>query len=87
MGKKPPALATWPCKSKALYKRRAATAKCFNAQARKHGMQGVLVRGLQKLGCVALLFALAHNLMRTLALAPPLLALGTTPSAARDGAA
>jgi len=50
-------------------------------------MQGVLVRGLQKLGCVALLFALAHNLMRTLALAPPLLALGTTPSAARDGAA
>jgi len=43
------------------------------------------VRGLQKVRCVALLFALAHNLMRTLALAPQLLGLGTTPSAAGAG--
>jgi hypothetical protein len=39
------------------------------------------VRGLNKVRCVALLFALAHNLMRTLALAPQLLGLGTTASA------
>ena len=43
------------------------------------------VRGLKKVRCVALLFALAHNLMRTLALAPQLLGLGTTPSAAGMG--
>jgi len=43
------------------------------------------VRGLNKVRCVALLFALAHNLMRTLALAPQLLGLGTTPSAATAG--
>jgi len=35
--------------------------------------------------CVVLLFALAHNLMRTLALAPQLLGLGPTPSAATAG--
>jgi hypothetical protein len=33
----------------------------------------------------ALLFAPAHNLMRTVALAPQLLGLGTTPSAAGVG--
>ena len=36
-------------------------------------------------GVMALLFALAHNLMRTLALAPQLLGLGPTPSAATAG--
>jgi transposase len=68
--------------AKALYKRRAATAECVNAQARNRGLQRMPVRGLNKVRCVALLFALAHNLMRTLALAPQLLGLGTTPSAA-----
>jgi len=68
--------------AKELYKRRAATAECVNAQARNRGLQRMPVRGLQKVRCVALLFALAHNLMRTLALAPQLLGLGTTPSAA-----
>jgi transposase len=67
--------------AKALYKRRAATAECVNAQARNRGLQRMPVRGLNKVRCVALLFALAHNLMRTLALAPQLLGLGTTPSA------
>ena len=71
--------------AKALYKRRAATAECVNAQARNRGLQCMPVRGLNKVRCVALLFALAHNLMRTLALAPQLLGLGTTPSAARMG--
>ncbi|MFM6809783.1 MAG: IS1182 family transposase [Dolichospermum sp.] len=71
--------------AKALYKRRAATAECVNAQARNRGLQRMPVRGLKKVRCVALLFALAHNLMRTLALAPQLLGLGTTPSAAGVG--
>jgi transposase len=71
--------------AKDLYKRRAATAECVNAQARNRGLQRMPVRGLQKVRCVALLFALAHNLMRTLALAPQLLGLGTTPSAAGAG--
>uniref|UniRef100_UPI001B35722B transposase n=1 Tax=Azohydromonas sediminis TaxID=2259674 RepID=UPI001B35722B len=65
-----------------LYKLRAATAECVNAQARNRGLQRMPVRGLGKMRCVVLLFALAHNLMRTLALAPQLLGLGPTASAA-----
>jgi hypothetical protein len=68
--------------AKALYKLRAATAECVNAQARNRGLQRMPVRGLDKMRCVVLLFALAHNLMRTLALAPQLLGLGPTASAA-----
>jgi transposase len=71
--------------AKALYKLRAATAECVNAQARNRGLQRMPVRGLDKMRCVVLLFALAHNLMRTLALAPQLLGLGTTASAAAVG--
>jgi transposase len=67
--------------AKALYKQRAATAECVNAQARNRGLQRMPVRGLRKVRCVALLFALAHNLMRTVALAPQLVGLGTTASA------
>jgi transposase len=70
-----------------LYKRRAATAECVNAQARNRGLQRMPVRGLSKMRCVVLLFALAHNLMRTLALAPQLLGLATTPSVAAAGTA
>lgn len=68
--------------AKELYKLRAATAECVNAQARNRGLQRMPVRGLGKMRCVVLLFALAHNLMRTLALAPQLLGLGPTASAA-----
>ena len=64
--------------AKALYKLRAATAECVNAQARNRGLQRMPVRGRAKARCVALLFALAHNLMRTVALAPELLGLGQT---------
>lgn len=71
--------------AKALYKLRAATAECVNAQARNRGLQRMPVRGLGKMRCVVLLFALAHNLMRTLALAPQLLGLGPTASAASAG--
>jgi hypothetical protein len=70
--------------AKEIYKLRAATAECVNAQARNRGLQRMPVRGQLKVRCVAVLFALAHNLMRTVALAPELLGLG--PSASAFGA-
>jgi transposase len=73
--------------AKALYKLRAATIECVNAQARNRGLQRLLVRGQAKARCVALLFALAHNLMRTVALVPALLGLGATASAPGAAAA
>ena len=63
--------------AKELYKERAATAECVNAQARNRGLLLLPVRGLKKVRAVALLFALAHNLMRTLRLAPELIGIGT----------
>lgn len=74
-----------PKDAKTLYKRRAATAECVNAQAHKRSLQRLPVRNLQKVRCTALLYALAQNLMRTLALASQLLGLGTTSSAAGAG--
>jgi IS5 family transposase len=62
--------------AKAIYKERAATAECVNAQARERGLTRLRVRGAAKVRCVLLLHALAHNLMRTLALAPSLLGYG-----------
>ncbi len=64
-----------------IYRDRAATAECVNAQARNRGLIRLPVRGLAKVRCVALLFALAHNLLRTVALAPQLLGLTRDPSA------
>lgn len=65
-----------------IYKLRAATAECVNAQARIRRLQRLPVRGVPKVRCIALLYALAHNLMRTLALAPQLLGMGQGASAA-----
>ena len=56
-----------------IYKERAATAECVNAQARERGLTRLRVRGTAKVRCVLLLHALAHNLTRTLALAPHLI--------------
>ena len=67
--------------AKAIYKRRAASAECVNAQSRNRGLQQFRVRGLGKVKCVLLLFALAHNLMRMANLAPELIGIGTGPSA------
>jgi transposase len=67
--------------AKAIYKERAATAECVNAQARERGLTRLRVRGTAKVRCVLLLHALAHNLMRTLALAPHLLGYGRGASA------
>ena len=47
--------------AKAIYKARAATAECVNAQARNRGLVRLLVRGLRKVKAIALWFALAHN--------------------------
>ena len=63
--------------SKELYKERAATAECVNAQARNRGLVLLPVRGLKKVKAVALLFVLAHNLMRMVRLAPEMVGIGT----------
>jgi len=54
--------------AKALYKDRAATAECVNAQARNRGLWQLPVRGLAKVRVIALWYAVAHNLMRAIAL-------------------
>jgi hypothetical protein len=68
-----PAVAQWRQRmatdeAKAIYRERAATAECVNALARNRGLQRFLVRGLEKVRAVALWYALAHNLMRAIAL-------------------
>jgi transposase len=62
--------------AKDIYKERASTAECVNAQARERGLTRLRVRGTAKARCVLLLHALAHHLMRTFALAPDLLGDG-----------
>jgi transposase len=47
---------------KEVYKERAATAELSNAQAHNRGLEQFLVRGLNKVCGVVLLFALANNL-------------------------
>lgn len=51
-------------KAKELYKQRAATIECTNAQVRRRGLYRFLVRGGLKARGVLLWHALAHNLMR-----------------------
>jgi transposase len=68
-----PAVAQWRQRmatdaAKVIYRQRAATAECVNALARNRGLQRFLVRGLRKTKAVVLWFALAHNLMRAVAL-------------------
>jgi transposase len=55
-------------RAKQKYKDRAATAECVNAQARNRGLLRLLVRGRRKARSVLLLYALAHNAMRSVAL-------------------
>ena len=54
--------------AKEIYKQRAATAECVNAIARGRGLMQFIVRGLNKAKAVALWYALAHNLMRAVAI-------------------
>jgi len=81
-----PAVAQWRARmasdeAKEIYKQRAATAECVNAQARNRGLLRMPVRGLSKVRCVVGLFVLAHNLMRMAVLAPQLIGWGTGASA------
>ena len=71
-----PAVAAWRQRmgtpeAQTLYKERAATAECVNAQTRNRGLLRLLVRGLTKVRAIALWHALAHNLSRTFALRAP----------------
>jgi transposase len=64
-----PTVAQWRARmatpeAQALYKQRAATVECVNAQVRRRGLQQFNVRGLLKARAVLLWHALAHNLMR-----------------------
>ena len=68
--------------AKQIYKERAATAECVNAQARQRGLNQMPVRGLARVKCVARLYVLAHNLMRMAVLAPHLIGWGMGASAA-----
>jgi transposase len=68
-----PAVAAWRermagAEAKAIYKERAATAECVNAQARNRGLIQLRVRGQLKAKAIALWHALAHNLMRAVSL-------------------
>lgn len=69
-----------------IYKQRAATAECVNAQARNRGLLRMPVRGLSKVRSVVGLFVLAHNLMRMAVLAPQLIGWGTGSCATPAGA-
>jgi transposase len=51
--------------AKAVYKERAATAECVNAQCRNRGLLRFLVRGIEKAKAVGLWHALAHNMVCT----------------------
>ena len=66
----PPGIAAWRRRmgsdaAQAVYRLRAATAECANAQARNRGLVRFTVRGLAKAKAAALWFALAHNMARS----------------------
>ncbi len=68
------AVAEWRTRMKrraarTIYKLRAATSECVNAQMRTRGMTHFLVRGLAKIRSIVLLHAITHNMTRTWALA------------------
>ena len=51
--------------AKAVYKERAATAECVNAQCRNRGLLRFLVCCIEKAKADGLWHALAHNMART----------------------
>jgi hypothetical protein len=66
----PPEVAAWRERmntddAKAIYKERASTVECANAQARNHGLTRFLVRGLEAVKATALWHALAQNMFCT----------------------
>ncbi len=68
-----PAVAAWrermgTPEAQVIYRERAATAECVNAQARNRGLRQLGVRGRAKVRTLALWYAVAHNLARAIAL-------------------
>lgn len=68
-----PVIAQWrqrmgTSEAKEIYKQRAASVECVNAQARNRGLQRLLVRGMEKARAILLWFAIAHNVVRSLSL-------------------
>ena len=68
-----PIVANWRARmgtdaAKAIYKLRGQTAECVNAIARNRGLYQFLVRGLRTVRAIALWFALAHNVNRSVVL-------------------
>ena len=55
---------------KLIYRERAASIECVNAQARNRGLQHLRLRGPTKAKVIGLWYALAHNLMRAFRLLP-----------------
>lgn len=72
-----PEVASWRVRmqseeAKAIYKERASTSECVNAQIEaRYCLERFLVRGLEKALSVLLLVAIAHNLLRWIALTTP----------------
>lgn len=69
----PPEVKAWRARmatdqGKKIYKERASSVECVNAQVRNRGLRQMPVRGLKKTKAVVLLYALAHNLTRMLSL-------------------
>ena len=61
--------------AKEIYKQRAATAECVNAQTRNRGLRQFPVRGMLKAKAIVLWHALAQNLLRIVNISPrPVLA-------------
>jgi len=63
-----PAVAEWRARmatepAQQVYKERAATAECVNAQARNRGLVRLLVRGVGKVKAIALWSAIAHDVV------------------------
>lgn len=55
--------------AKEIYKQRASTSECVNAQARNRGLRQLLVRGQTNALAVLLWYAIAHNVVRQVSLA------------------
>lgn len=50
----------------AIYRQRASTSECVNAQARNRGLQQFRVRGTARVRAVSIWYAIAHNIRRML---------------------
>lgn len=51
--------------SKKIYRNRAATSECVNANARNRGLQQFFVRGISKVASHMYLFVIVHNMIRS----------------------